>query len=270
MHWILDNNIFEEEGYDRLVSALDRLGVAHSAHKSIPFVGEITDRAPLDKLKAEGKRFYVMGSYSLTNWATREGFLETNFTMNLDFRTQVAMWGQHMLNYDARICRFEDVPFQDEPFFLRPVHDTKSFTGKVFDWAEYSAFRDGIIRMGPEKDPVNDPLGVNLLTLDSVVMLCSKKEIFNETRCWVVGGEVVTWSGYKVGTIKRYTDPEQVDERIVEFARERAWDWSPNAAYVMDVADTPGGLTIVEVNNLNSAGLYRGDMQKLVAAIEAL
>jgi hypothetical protein len=36
----------------------------------------------------------------------------------------------------------------------------------------------------------------------------------------------------------------------------------------MDIADTPNGLKIVEINNINSAGWYRCDMQKLVTSLE--
>lgn len=38
----------------------------------------------------------------------------------------------------------------------------------------------------------------------------------------------------------------------------------------MHLAETPDGMKVVEVNNLNAAGFYAGDMQKLVAAIEAM
>jgi hypothetical protein len=38
----------------------------------------------------------------------------------------------------------------------------------------------------------------------------------------------------------------------------------------MDIADTADGLKIVEVNNLNSAGWYRCDMQKLIMALESM
>ena len=259
MHWILDNNIFEEEGFDRLKSALERMGVSHSSHKSIPFSGEITDREPLDDLLGKGTRFYVMGSYSLTNWAVREGFLHPKFVQNLDFETQRVAWGDRMLNSDARVMKVRFIPEQRHPFFLRPVLDTKSFTGQVFDWPEFTEWRERIAAADSEQ-----------VNLDTLVMLCSKKAIHTETRCWVVNGRVATRSGYKVGTIKRYTDPELVDDAIVQFAAERAADWSPNPAYVMDIAETPAGLRIVEVNNLNSAGLYRGDMQKLVNQIERL
>jgi hypothetical protein len=101
-------------------------------------------------------------------------------------------------------------------------------------------------------------------------MVCAVKEIWSETRTWIVDGRVVTASGYKVGTIKRYTSPDQVDDRITTFAQTCADRWRPNAAFVLDVADTPAGLKIVEINNLNAAGFYRADMQKLIVALANL
>jgi hypothetical protein len=80
----------------------------------------------------------------------------------------------------------------------------------------------------------------------------------------------VTCSGYKVGTIKRYTPPEEVEPRIIEFAQDCVDKSQPDDAFVLDVADTPEGLKIVEINNINSAGFYKGDMQKLVWALNEL
>lgn len=262
MHWVIQNNIYAEEGYQQLLDALSRLGVSHSVHKVLPFLGVIDPEPEFDRLDV-----IVMGSYSLARHAVKRGWKPGAFLDNLDFEVQREHWGEHMLNHDARICRFEDVGEFIEPVFLRPVHDTKSFTGMVFDYPYYKGWRDGIIRMGPEKHGMeHDPGGT--LTLDTPTMVCRKKEIWTETRCWVVKGDVVTYSGYKLGSRKVYSPPEQVNYAITGFARARALDWSPNDAYVMDIAETPDGMKIVEVNNLNSAGWYRADLQKLVMALE--
>lgn len=286
MHWVLQNNIYSEEGFETLVTALERLSVSYSVHKVIPFIGEITDTEALDA-KPPGTKFITMGSYSMARQAVRRGWVPGAFLDNLDFEIQLKRWGDRMLNADAEIHPFAKVPFQEQPFFLRPVGDSKAFTGLVCDWGYYEQWRDGLIRLPETADPVNDPLGVNVLTVDTPVMVCRKKEIWNETRTWIVtdspgwnkedrgmamriGHRVVTASGYKVGTIKRYSPPEMVDDRITRFAHECAQIWSPNHAYVLDVADTPDGLKIVEINNLNSAGFYKGDMNKLVMALESL
>jgi hypothetical protein len=102
------------------------------------------------------------------------------------------------------------------------------------------------------------------------IMACSTKKIWSETRTWVVDGRVVTASGYKIGTTKRYTAPSQIDGVITEYAQACVDCWQPNAAFVLDVADTPEGLKILEINNINAAGLYRGDMLRLVSALATL
>jgi hypothetical protein len=191
------------------------------------------------------------------------------FLRNLDFEIQREHWGAHMLNHEALVCAFDAVPFQHGPFFIRPVHDTKAFTGYVEDWAGYSKWLEVLRRLPEVRDPENEPCGVNLMTLSTPVMICPKKEIYSETRTWVIEGRVVTCSGYKLGTRTRYTTPAQVDGAIVQFANMVASLWSPNEAYVLDVADTPNGLKIVEINNLNAAGWYRADLQKIITACVA-
>ncbi len=175
---------------------------------------------------------------------------------------------------DARVGAVGALQRFVEALFVGPRHDTKSFTGMVMDWPYVEQWRVGIERMGPEPD----------FGLDTEIMVCRKKEIYSETRTWVVRGKVVTASGYKIGTLKRYSPPEAVDRRIVEFAEYCAKIWSPNEAYVMDVAEVaesaqPFGhnylgehrdLKIVEVNCLNSAGWYRADMNRLVQALADL
>lgn len=257
MHWLLQSNLYSEEGWDTLVAALERLGLPYSVHKVIPFVGELE---PVPEPQSDD--VIVMGSYTLANYAVKQGWSPGAYLENLDFETQRAQWGTRMLNHDARVSRFADVLPQTMPFFLRPVHDTKSFTGQVFDWPSFVEWRDRVLALLPEDHPT--------ITADTLVMTCSKKEIYSETRTWIVAGKVVTASGYKLGTIKRYTPPEAVDARITEFAAESAEIWQPNDAFVLDVADTAEGLRICEVNNLNSAGFYKGDVVKLIQALEDL
>lgn len=265
MKWILQNNIYEEEGFAALLDNLTRLGADVVHVKVVPFEGTL--EAVEGEIPPPGADAIVLGSYTLSRVAKQMGWRPGSFLDNLDWRVQHQKWGDLMLNADAKIYEFVSVPFQEQPFFLRPVHDTKAFSGLVIDWGQYVEWRDGLLRCPELVDPVYDPLGVNLLLSSTPVMVCSKKEIYNETRMWVVEGKVVTSSGYKIGTIKRYRPPEETEPRIIEFVEDL--DWYPNDAHVMDIADTPDGLKIIEVNNMNSAGFYKGDTQKLIAAIES-
>lgn len=266
MYWVIQSNIYQEENYEHLLATLERCNLQYSVHKAVPFIGVIEPEPVIP----EGVDVIVMGSYSLARHARNRGWRPGAFVDNLDFELQRQHWGDRMLNADAFVCPFGEIPFQEHPFFIRPVLDTKTYTGLVVDWGQYVEWRDSMRRIPECNDPVNDPLSVSVHTLADATMVCRKKEIYSETRTWVIDGRVVTCSGYKVGTLKRYTSPEQVDQRIVDFSNECAQIWSPNRAYVLDVADTAEGLKIVEINNLNSAGWYRCDMQKLIMALEEM
>lgn len=298
MHWVVQTNIFAEEGFEALLAAFERLGIyqtwrsaatpqrTYSLVKVVPFTGEL--HAIDGDLPLDGANAIVMGSYSLARVAKAKNWKPGAFLDNLDFEVQRRWWGDRMLNHDALVTTFDSVPFQKEPFFLRPVHDTKAFTGMVVDWGYYEQWRDSLRRLPETVDPVNDPLGVNVLTRDTPVMVCTKKEVYSETRCWVIKQPIMSVSGivagvaatytvvtasrYKRGTLKHYEEVRgsRWDNDLIAFAEDMANEWSPNAAYVMDIAETPHGYKVVEVNNLNSAGWYKGDMQKLVHALEEM
>ncbi len=258
-HWILQNNLYSEEGFESLTSALERFEYPYSIHKCVPFVGTLEPEAD-----PPPGPVIVMGSYTLARHAKERGWTPGAWLDNLDFRTQLEHWGEVMLNADALVTTVKDfswVASQIDPFFVRPVHDTKSFTGQVFDQHTWNEFRDGVYSVADAWSTINP---------HTEIMVCRKKEIYTETRTWIVEGRVVTTSGYKVGTIKRYTSPEHVDPHIKYFAQLAADAWCPNEAFVLDVAETPNGLRIVEVNNLNSAGFYKADMQRLVKALAGL
>lgn len=207
-----------------------------------------------------GAAAVVMGSYSLTTAAARMGWRPGAFLDNLDFVTQRERWGERMLNHGGAVHPFGDVPFQREPFFMRPVADTKALSGTVLDWGEYEAWRDRVRHI----EGLNEDL---TLRSDTQVLVSSRREVWTEARTWVVGGRVMTASGYRLGTTKRYSPPTSVDPHTTDFAQECADLWSPNDAYVLDVAETPDGMRIVEVNCLNSAGFYLGDMGRVIDAI---
>jgi hypothetical protein len=158
VHWILQNNIYSEEGWEALVSALERFGFSYSTHRCVPFEGTLEP----DPTPPPGP-VIVMGSYTMANHAAKRGWTPGAWLKNLDYRIHREMWGSRMLNADAFVCRFGDLPEFNVPFFIRPVLDTKAFTGYVTDWIDYTAWKNAIVRMGPEPD----------FGLDTEVMVCS-------------------------------------------------------------------------------------------------
>lgn len=271
MKWVIQTNIYHEDGFDSLLSALDRLDLEKVLVKVVPFEGRLE---PIEgELPAEGADAIVMGSYTLARVAQERKWRPGAFLRNLNFEVQKQHWGALMLNHDAIIDHMYGVPMHFHkgyrpitgPFFIRPVDDSKAFTGYVTDPIEFEDWIGRIQALEFDGQLSNG----GLLTSMTKVMLCKVREIFSETRVWVIEGKVVTASGYKIGHHKQYSPPEMVDRRITDFAEEMSAIWRPNEAFVMDVADTPFGLRIVEVNNLNSAGWYKGDVNRIVQALEA-
>lgn len=254
MHWILQNNLFNEGAYQVLLDTLIRFDIAHSVHKVIPFIGELVPEVTLDT-----SNVICMGSYSLRHSARKFGWTPGVFDIeHCDFRMQLEKWGTHMLNHDSVVCRFEDAHIT-VPSFIRPIHDSKVFAGRMIDPEEMDDWR--------RKVCVLEENHGDSLTRDTLIQVSGLKKIFSEHRFWVVKGTVVTSSTYKLGHAVIY-QALPADSMFQRFAQERIAEWQPHDAFVIDIADTEEGLKVIEINTLNSCGFYACDMQKLVMALE--
>lgn len=97
-------------------------------------------------------------------------------------------------------------------------------------------------------------------------MTASLKEIYAEYRFFIVDKKIVTGSLYKRGNI--IIHDTNIDNKIIEFTQKMVDLWQPARAFVLDIADTPDGLKVIEINNFNSAGYYACDISCIVQAIE--
>jgi hypothetical protein len=263
MHWIIQENLYNEIGFNSLINALVALNVPHSVHKIIPFIHEL-----VPEINPSG-RVMVMGAYTMNKIAIDRGWTPgTYLNDQFDYELQCKKWSGHMLNEDAHFFSFKDASLDaqdDEYFFIRPVEDMKCFAGQVMSYIEFKDWQHGVL--GLELDDGYPLHG------DTEILMSPVKKIYTETRVWVVNipckfRSVVTASTYRVGKCLNYT--MAVDSDILQFVEERNTQWRPDEAYVMDVARTPDGLKIVEVNNINASGFYGGDVSKIVAALEEL
>lgn len=253
MYWILQRNLFREEGFARLVDTLERYGLPYSLHT--PFHGELDCEPPIP----EGEKVIVMGSYALADIARKRGWTPGAFiTDDLDYRTQLGHWGALMFNADAVFCQLGEVQPQENPFFIRPARDSKMFTGQVMDWPSFQEW----IKVATTDSSWGK------VVLSAEVMVCAPKKIVAEYRTWVVDKKVVTSSGYKRGS--RAFAWANIDPMIEWFAAGIAETWSPAPAYCLDLFQTENGLFIGEVNCINSAGFYEANIGKLVEALEDL
>lgn len=255
MHWILQDNLFNESAYEELLHTLERFNISHSIHKVIPFIGEITPDPKLDTTNV-----MCMGSYSLRHSAKKYGWSPGVFDLEpFDFTIQKAKWGQHMLNYHSVVCAFEDAIFTDPQMFVRPTEDSKIFSGRIMDKEEFELWQNQVCELKLDFN--------GALKSDTPIQLSPIKKIFNEHRFWVVRGSVVTSSTYKLG--RRVTYQPVIEDRFESYVLDRIAEWQPHEAFVIDVADTPEGIKIVEINTLNACGFYAADIQKLVSALQS-
>lgn len=259
MHWILQDNLFNEDAYGVLLETLERFELPHSVHKVIPFVGEITPAPTL-----ETNNVICMGSYSLRHAAKKAGWNPGVFDLEpFPFPVQLQHWGDHMLNSSAYVVPFGQARVLSRSF-LRPIEDSKTFAGRVYDYDEFADWQHKVVALGEDYG--------SSLTKDTLIQVCPLKEIYSEYRFWIVKGEIVCASLYKEGNRVIYRD--DVPQAYFEFVRDMVKIWQPLEAFVIDVASVPDdgdgykGIKIVEINTLNSSGFYACNIQKLVMALE--
>lgn len=253
MFYVIQENVFKEKHYDLLVELMDRHGFEHEIVKFIPFVHQID-------FKTTRKDVFCFGAVAMAKTAKIYGWSPGSMLNdNHDFDVYAPKYGlENMLNGDGTIIKFTDpLPIDHAEFFARPTKDSKMFTGSVFtrkSWEDYTA--------GCDK---NDT--AQLIMMESDILIAPPKNIQQEVRCWIVGGKVVSASSYRIGRQVIYQNYDHEDF-FVDFAQKMADIYQPAEAFVLDVCLSDDELKIVEVNNINSAGFYHCNMEKLIMALE--
>lgn len=259
MHWVLQENLFDEQGFRDALDVLERFNIPYSLHKVVPFVGDLEpDISPDDNV-------ICMGSYSMRHIAKKKGWYPGVFDLEpVNFNEQMKHWGSYMLNADAVVSRFADAKIVTGKAFLRPIEDSKVFAGRVFTDQELTEWQHSILTMGDDYGSSMDG--------DTLIQVCSVKEIYAEYRYWIVDNKIVTKSMYKRGNVVHYSS--DVDHRFDRFVSSLTSGpfsvdyWRPHDAYVIDVCDTPDGIKVVEIGTINSCGFYAANMTDLIMALE--
>lgn len=248
MHWVIQQTIFKPGNYQLLVDALDAQGIAHT---SVAIPNGTFDLVP--DVNPAGK-VYVCGAIKLARIARDKGwvpgsFLNDNFNVDL----WLAQLGSELLNHDITCGTLAGVDAgQQASFFIRPAEDNKAFDGMVMDRETLADWR-------------RDPARAHLQQMQVVVS--PVKAIYREYRLFIVGGEVVTGSVYRIGG--RAEISPHVEDDVLAYARSIIARWTPAESFVMDVCLTQDGLNVIEFNNINSSGFYAINVPKYVDAMQA-
>lgn len=276
LHWVVQENLFKENEWDDLIATFERFNIPYSVHKVIPFIGQLEppfhSQCPID----DYKNVICMGSYSMRHVARENGWIPGVYDIfDQDFTVQMKHWGHLMLNADSIVVKFKDTPLLTEDTFIRPVDDSKYFAGRVFLPEEFNEWKHKVVDLGHDYG--------NSLSGETIIQLSKPKKIYAEYRFWIVDQQIVSASLYKRGDKVIYSD--QVDQRIHKFVVDvlrtengklnvnltvENTGWRPHDAYVLDVCETDDGMKIVEINTINAAGFYAGNIQDIVLSIQQM
>ncbi len=248
MLYLVQENVFREENYDKIFKSLDKLGLDYTIVSVTDDIDFISDR----------KDIFVFGSVRMARLASENKWYPGSFYgNNHDYEVYSKFYKDNLLNYDCSLHDVSDdlVWNYNEIKFIRPSKDSKLFNGKLYTKIKW--------------EDTLDTLKERLTTIPkAVIQVNSSKVVYKEARCWVVDGEIVTSSYYKFGANVMYE--ENVDPEGLEFAKSMVDIYQVADAFVMDICLTPEGWKIVEVNCINCSGFYKGDLQKVLIALEDL
>ena len=251
MYYVIQKNLFREEGFDKLISCLDRFSLPYELVDVLPFVEEF-------EYKTERKDVFVFGSLKLARLATKLDWKPGAITTpNHDFEVYSRYYKDNMLNYDSKIVKIsDDFTWDRDTYFIRPCLDNKIFSGKVFDEKSWTELKKMIFSEGYVTSATNDTL----------IQVSSVKNISTEVRFWIVGGKIVTCSTYRRGYFIYYSDI--VDNDAIEYVKQMLDIYQLADAFVIDVCQMDNGWKIVECGSISCAGFYKADMQKIIIALE--
>jgi len=261
MYYIVQENLFREEGHAKLIATLERFQIPYELVNVRPFIEEVeylTDR----------KDVFAFGSLKLARLSQEYGWDPgALITENHDYEVYSKYYKEDLLNYDSRVVRFgDDFKWKYDQQFIRPCLDSKTFVGKVFEKHIWEDLKKRTFHHNKEmRKEFGDEYPI-LLTEDTLIQVASPKKLTQEVRFWVVDGKIITQSTYRRGSFLSYDNI--VDQDAIDFAQSMVDIFQLAKTFVIDLALTPEGWKIIECGSTSCAGFYDADMQKLIMSLE--
>lgn len=272
MLWIIQTNLYSEAGHTQLLETLSRAELPYVEVKFLPFTHKLispdVDLSKYDDCEDipeieidESGPIMVCGSTLLVMVAKERGWKPGSFiNENFEYPKWLEHWEDDLLNSVSVVGKLGEitVPWETD-IFIRPCGDTKAFNGCVVGHGQFEGWRHGLLSQGRD---------TKWLGTFTDVVISPWREVNAEYRFFVVDGRIVTKSMYKLGLHVVYN--EYCPSYVEEFAQYCISKWQPARAFVIDIAETPDGPKIVEINNLNQSGFYACNVGKIVEAIEMM
>lgn len=248
MRLLLQKNIWQENDYDRFIGSLENARVAFEEVHVVPFTDAFDSEV----------RFvpdYVFGSGRFVNICRTKGYP----TFPSFAPIEPLLFDQkHWINGSGTEARWGELNIT-EPVFVKPFTE-KFFTGRVVESNE-------------DKEKVQLATSFIEEEKNELVWVSEPVRLTMEVRFFVLNGEIISGSIYRHGGMVHHVkvmpthDSWLACKRILNTGRDLP------QGFVIDLGCVFEGKyvwKIVEMNNLNSAGLYKCDTDAIVRALQIL
>lgn len=253
IRWVVQTNLGKQDT-ESIELACKNLGIEFISATAIPFSDELPDVSNDKSTIFYGATRWIDNIYRNNVWNPGVFFNpESIFTKWND------KYGEFSINYGANITTLDEFQKEldtkkyksDHLFFIRPISDQKEFAGQVIsaedmhNWVQ--SVQTDLSDFGATEIIVAEPVGIEL-----------------EWRCFMVNGKVSSATQYR--RWNKFKAIPGAPKEVIEFAEERAKDYSPAPVFVMDIGKSKS-LYVIEIGCFHSAGFYDADVEKIVKDI---
>ena len=257
--WVLEE-ICHEDTVEDLKASLKKQGIDFKSFVSLPFTDKIPD------LYGKEECVVVHGSIQACQNLQRNTSWIPGPWLNaeaLACKNYYAHFGQYLLNSKYAMLPFGelkrckeflvDTLGVDGCVFIRPSSGLKCFVGQPI-FAEKWDYE------------VDNTLGFYDVSPDTLCVVAPPVHIEREWRFIVAEGKVVTGSLYlerkqRVRKLNESTEALDFAQKMVDTG------FNPDPVWVVDVAEAPDGLHLLEVGAFSCCGLYKCDTDIIVEAV---
>lgn len=238
MKWLIQKTKIEHEKIIELIDILEKAGIDYDI--VYPFEDKVIMQNKKKYIYDNKEKYFVCGSYSLVRNVKKS---RPDAVFSLDeykFNDFINIFGKNnFVNTDAKIINYNDILWNEEKYFIRPLNDDKSFNGGTYT--------------------KND-----IIEYNGDVVIAKVKHINKEHRFFIINGKISSASLYKING--EISTSSVIDEGAILFVEKmiKKFDFP---CFVIDIATIENEYKIVELNCINASGFYDINLYRLINSV---
>ena len=255
MKFLIQYNLMSTDQLNHVHNAVQKF--PHQYVGLIPFSRELTSDQPV-----EGVDYIPYGSTLLSTlgleYKWKGLFLDLDqFNYRAAVKNRTDMLNDHLILPVDEAIEFFRGEYSLRPWFVRPSHDLKQFSGMMIGAGECADWLDDAMQC--------DSSGTYKIESGTDIVIAPLQHIEAEWRWFIVDGKIVDGSMYRAHghLIKQH----ETDWLVIKEAQSFADDWLPAPCVVMDTALVDGELKVIEFNTINSSGFYGHDVDVIFSSL---